>query len=87
MPASTDREISKASAMTEIVEQVSAGEEPDFDTTTQIIEKYWTDCLDCYVFFPPQKKELSVYQLIQAPEDWTIRSIEEEGVNKMVDTW
>ena len=85
VPASTDMEISTASAMTEIAKQVSTGEEPDFDSTTQIFEKYWTDCSDCYVFSPPQKKELSVYQLIQAPEDWTIRSIEEEGVNKMVD--
>ena len=26
-----------------------------------------------------------MYQLVQAPTDWTIRSIEKESVNKMVD--
>ena len=71
--------------MTRIAKQVAAGKEPDYDNTSQIFEKYWTECSDCYVFSLLNKRELSVQQLVQAPADWTIRSIEKEGVNKMVD--
>ena len=40
VPGSIDLEISTASAMTEIAKQMAADKESNFDTTSQIFEKY-----------------------------------------------
>ncbi|CAA9336781.1 hypothetical protein AVDCRST_MAG94-2149, partial [uncultured Leptolyngbya sp.] len=73
-------EISIASALTEIPTELRPGEQADYTSTTDIFEKYWSDCQDCYLFDISVKKELEVSQLFPAPEDWTIRAFEQKGM-------
>ncbi len=73
-------EMSINSALTEIPTEVRPGEQADYTSTTDIFEKYWTDCQDCYLFDSSVKKELEVNQLVPAPEDWTIRAFEQRGM-------
>ena len=80
-----ESEISIASALTEIPKVRQSGEVADYTSTTDIFEKYWTDCQDCYLFDISLKKELEVNQLMPAPEDWTIRAFEQKGMEVVRD--
>lgn len=77
-------ELSIASALTQIPKELKSGEVPDYTSATDIYEKYWSDCQDCYIFDKSVKKELAISQLTPAPEDWTIRAFEQKGMRHMM---
>jgi hypothetical protein len=72
-----------ASAVTNIPTFLKPGEDIDYDNACIIYEKFWSDCQDCYILKNNPKKKLDIFQMENAPNDWTIRAMEPHGVDAM----
>ena len=67
-----------ASAMSELLEAARHGEVIDYNNVNVILQKFFTECQDAFVFDDPrQKTELDVMRLVNAPDAWTIRAFKE----------
>ena len=74
---------STVSALTEVLVELDDGDEEDLEAISKIYNQFWMECQRCYIFEMDKKRELSNDQLNLAPIDWTIRSYEERGMEKM----
>jgi hypothetical protein len=84
MRVSRVAEISIASAITKVPSSLEPGEKTDYHETKTMYKKFWTECLDYFVFEVDRKFSISIDQMMGAPEDWTIREYEEQGMNEML---
>ena len=79
-------EASTASAITvrtEVLSELEPGQEFDYAEIANIYNKFWTECQSCFVFGVEEKHEVHIDQLKRAAEDWTVRTYEEHGMQKL----
>ena len=75
---------SLASVMFELPEAARHGEVIDYNNINVILQKFFTECQDAFVFDEPQQKtELDVMRLVNALDSWTIRAFEERGMEDL----
>jgi hypothetical protein len=81
--AQDEMEVSIASALTNIPAELRPGDSIDYENATVIYEKFWAECQDCFVFENQAKREIDINQMSNAPIDWTIRAMEQKGVESI----
>jgi hypothetical protein len=69
MGVSRVAEISTASAITKVPSSLEPGEKMDYNETKTMYEKFWTECLDYFVFEVDRKFSISIDQMMRAPKD------------------
>ena len=72
-----------ASALTEVPVELEDGDEADFEAIRKIYERFWMECLGCFIFEIDEKREVWIDQLDFAPLDWMIRAYEKRGMEQM----
>ena len=75
---------SLASAMSELPDAAHHGEVIDYNNVNVIFQNFFTECQDIFVFDDPRQKiELDVMRLVNVPDAWTIRVVEERGMEDL----
>ena len=77
-------EANLADAMSKVPSSYEPEKKADFKHINAVYKKFWSECEGAYIFGVDAKKELSIYQLVDSPTKYNIRSREDKLVGAMV---
>lgn len=60
----------------DILASLGIGEETNFTNAKQMLESFWGEYSDCFVFTFDERKEVNISQLNLVPKHWIIKELE-----------
>ena len=77
-------EPSYADEMASIPHSGATDKRPDYEEVSRVYKSFWTTCEDAYLFKLDDKKEIDIFQLVEPPATFNIRSKENRIMKKLV---